>query len=49
MSTVKKFQGISNLAISDDLQGLLTTEESPNWKKPFSMFSKTLSLDFLRP
>ena len=37
---MKKFQGISNLAISDDLQGLLATEESPNRKNHFACSQK---------
>ena len=33
--TVKEFQGISNLTISADLQGLLAPEESLSWKNQF--------------
>ena len=45
-STVKKVQGISNLAISDDLQGLLAPEESPKWKNRFAC---SQNLDISRP
>ena len=39
---VKKFQVISNLTISADLHGLLTPEESLNWKNQFPCFQNTL-------
>ena len=39
----------SNLAISDDLQGLLAPEESPNWKNQFACSGKTLYLEISRP
>ena len=44
----KLFQGISNLTISGDLQGLLAAEESPNWKNQFAC-SQKLSPDTSRP
>ena len=43
---VKKFQVISNLTISGDLHGLLTPEESLNWKNQSHVF-KTLSIDII--
>ena len=39
---VKKFQVISNLTISAALHGLLTPEESLNWKNQFPCFKNTL-------
>ena len=47
IKTVKKFQGISNLTISDDLQGLLAAAESPTWKNQFAC-SQKLSLQTLQ-
>ena len=48
IKTVKKFQGISNLTITDDLQGLLAAEESPNRKNQFACSQKP-SPDTSRP
>ena len=39
---VKNFQVISNLNTSADLHGLMTPEESLNWKNQFPCFQNTL-------
>ena len=44
--TVKKFPGISNITFSADLQGILASEESFNWKNQFPCSQNTLSTCF---
>ena len=42
----QKVSGGSNLAISDDLQGLLAPEDSPNCKNQFACLENPLSRNF---